>query len=284
MILDNWKLYKYLKELIIISTEYIYGFTVFVQEAAKVPFQGLLIHINGPGLYVNANAGGYCWVYFKDKQNDLFFLQIPLGQAYSKHLQSIGYTKTSPSNLKVIREKAEVVKLLNIPNFIRRFAVDSGYQAFDDIYIEKYATGVSSLCFKCYNDVLFQESPVFQATKVSFGGYYFDGYFCITLINEFFPNLQDLYLGRTIRLESISLPHNSLPQLIHFSSEVRQHDCFWPSLLEAAPKLMFIHTNHIPHNYCEINQQRSLLQFMPHRDIYGNSTDIHDLTGFNRSL
>ncbi|KAJ9050546.1 hypothetical protein DSO57_1013559 [Entomophthora muscae] len=98
------------------------------------------------------------------------------------------------------------------------------------------------------------------------------------------PNLQNLYISTTISLETIPLLHGSLPQIIHFFSKVPQHASFWQKLMDGAPKLQYIHTNHIPHNVLEIKNQQPCLQFIPYQDIYRNSSDILDQTGFNKYL
>ncbi|KAJ9079596.1 hypothetical protein DSO57_1033766 [Entomophthora muscae] len=70
------------------------------------------------------------------------------------------------------------------------------------------------------------------------------------------------------------------PHLIHLSSKLPQAEEFWPRLLEAAPKLKYIHTNYKPLNLLELKNQRPSLKFMPYQDIFGESSELAEFIHF----
>ncbi|KAJ9090471.1 hypothetical protein DSO57_1001929 [Entomophthora muscae] len=176
---------------------------------------------------------------------------------------------------------------MKMPGFVAHFSVFSGY-CQSDIFMDKYAPNFPSLHFNCYNNIIHCESP-YQATKVSFGKGSYEGEYLDNLTSDRFPNLQNLYISDTIKPENyfnlyrpktFSLPIEFFPHLIHFSSKAPQAEEFWPKLLDAAPKLQYIHTDYRPHNLLELTNQRLFLQFMPYQDIFGESGYIHYMPEF----
>ncbi|KAJ9069531.1 hypothetical protein DSO57_1017690 [Entomophthora muscae] len=228
----------------------------------------------------------HLWESFSQEGCD-FYLRMPLSPAFLKHIASVGITHHKGYlvfNTQDVYEESELKKLAKIPGFVDHLFLTGSDQVPDDCF-EEYALNIPSLHFYYVCDFLENESWIFHATKVAFEGrmdFYPISFF--KHASAKLPNLQNLYISTTISLETIPLLHGSLPQLIHFFSKVPQHAYFWPKLMDAAPKLRHIHTNHIPHSVLEIENRRPCLQFMPYQDIYGNSSKILDQTGFKKYL
>ncbi|KAJ9057229.1 hypothetical protein DSO57_1024673 [Entomophthora muscae] len=188
-------------------------------------------------------------------------------------------------------------KILKMPDFVEHFTACSSYCEPDN-FMDEYAPNFPSLHFNCDNDILNDESP-YQATKVSFGMESYDGSNLHNFTSDRFPNLQNLYISDTIPKEGyflsqsytggdlqkkpFSLASGFFPRLTRFSSKAPQADWFWPKLLEAAPKLQYIHTNYKPLNLLELKSQRPFLQFMPYQDIFGESGYVHYMPEFTYS-
>ncbi|KAJ9069528.1 hypothetical protein DSO57_1017687 [Entomophthora muscae] len=225
------------------------------------------------------------WEYFYQEEC-YFYLRMPLSPAFLKHIASVGITHHNGHlvfNIQDFYERAELKKLAKIPGFVDHLFLSGSNYGTDDCF-EEYAINIPSLHFYYVDDFLASKSWIFHATKVAFGQRDFYPISFFKHAGAKLPNLQNLYISTTIPLETIPLLHGLLPQLIHLFSKVPQHASFWPKLMDAAPKLQYIHTNHIPHSVLEIENRRPCLQFMPYQDIYGTGSNILDQTGFKKYL
>ncbi|KAJ9066443.1 hypothetical protein DSO57_1009428 [Entomophthora muscae] len=278
-ILENWQHFKDLKKLFICSSSLWYGLFDTVQKSKEVPFEVIAIS-NDYEYYLNSRNLNHAWLYYIGSDYQLS-LRVPYGLEYIEYMESIGLTGGLSFSTTFLEEEAHVDKLLNIPYLVEHLTVKGQSEALSEFYHKPYTTSIPSICL-CSDDD-FCETLVWQATKVSFEGYVnYENLFA--LANHSLPNLQKLYITGIIPQEIFPSLQGSFPQLIHFFSKSCQMDCFWPKLLEAAPKLMFIHTDYMPSNVLDIEKQRSLLQFMPYQNIFGNSGYLDDLTEFNKDL
>ncbi|KAJ9068090.1 hypothetical protein DSO57_1032150 [Entomophthora muscae] len=286
---ENWQLQSGPKRLIIDLKYLGYDLDKLNQEASKLPYEIILLFKDQHKLQLGAKNLTHTWVYFKVR-NCYFYLRLPHGPGYSENMESIGLSDVSSQNLIVIWSERVFEKILKIPDFVDHFSVFSGY-CQSDVFMDIYAPNFPSLHFNCYNDIIRYESP-YQATKVSFGKGSYDGSKIYNLTSDRFPNLQNLYISDTIkpknyfnpyRPKPFSLSIEFFPHLIHFSSKAPQAEEFWPKLLDAAPKLQYIHTDYKPLNLLELEKQRPFLQFMPYQDIFGESGDIHYMSEFTYS-
>ncbi|KAJ9053688.1 hypothetical protein DSO57_1021868 [Entomophthora muscae] len=278
-ILENWKLLKDLKKLFISSYSLRYDLLNTVQKSKEVPFEVIVVDSDYK-YHLNLKNLNHVWLHYIDSDCQLS-LRVPFGPEYMEYMESIGLNDGLSFSTTFLEEEAHVEKLLNIPDLVEHLTTKGRSEALSEFYHKPYTTSIPSICF-CSDDD-FCEPLVWQATKVSFEGYVnYETLFA--LANHSLPNLQELYITGIIPQEIFSSLQGSFPQLIHFFSKDCQMDCFWPKLLEAAPKLMFIHTDYIPPNVLDIEKQQSLLQFMPYQNIFGNSGYLDDLTEFNKDL
>ncbi|KAJ9064851.1 hypothetical protein DSO57_1025957 [Entomophthora muscae] len=275
------------KRLIIDAKYPAYVLDKLNQEACKLPNEIILLYDDRHKLQLNAKNLTHTWVYFK-RDYCHFYLRLPHGPGYSENMKSIGLSDVSSQNLIVIWSGRVFEKILKMPDFVEHFTACFDH-CTSDIFTDEYAPNFPSLHFNCNSEFLNCKSPC-QATKVSFGKGSTHGSTLYYLTCDRFSNLQNLYISDTIQLENryssfhrpkpFSLSIDFFPHLIRFSSKAPQADWFWPKLLQAAPKLQYIHTNYRPGNVLEIEKQRPLLQFMPYQDIFGESGDIHYMPEF----
>ncbi|KAJ9064848.1 hypothetical protein DSO57_1025954 [Entomophthora muscae] len=283
---DNWEPCRGLKKLIVNS---LFTFGDLNQILSKVPFEVEYITREGGILPLNTTRGNHTWVYIFIGKRYHFYLRLPHSPGYSKNMKSIGLSDVSSRSFIVIEEEHVFESIMKIPDFVDYFTVYT-HNNRTHIFIEKYAPKFPSLHFYCCEDILYREGLSYQAASVSLGYDSFDGRNLSNLTSDRFPNLQNLYVSDTIRLEThyniLHGPGNSplaidfFPHLIRFSSKAPQAEGFWPRLLEAAPKLQYIHTNHKPRNLLELKNQRPFLQFMPYQDIFGESGELSEFFNF----
>ncbi|KAJ9053075.1 hypothetical protein DSO57_1027684 [Entomophthora muscae] len=254
------------------------------QESSDVPFEAVFIDLDGDEVPLNAKARNCGWSYLTDGPFDCDQLRLHLGPSYSKNMASIGLKNSLGFNLKVLENINQFKKIVKIPNFLKHLTVNRCSMFMGSMAAVKLITNIPSLHFQEVDFNFFNEAYVFQATQVSFGNY---GVYESNVFNfeiKHFPNLQKLYISRKIPQETMPLLQGFFPNLILFSSEARQCKHFWLKLLELAPNLQHIHTNHVPRDILDIIEQRPTLRFMPYQNIFGKSGNIYDISKFNKYL
>lgn len=98
----------------------------------------------------------------------------------------------------------------------------------------------------------------------------FPAFLCWT--PEAFPNLQHFYLGNVI--PEPLMRKGVFPKLVHFYTNVDQPDYFWRQLLEAAPELLYIHSDWLLDDVFRFEDLRPALQIVHYRNILGYTSDV----------
>ncbi|KAJ9090474.1 hypothetical protein DSO57_1001932 [Entomophthora muscae] len=281
-LLKNQQLCKNLKKLI-------FGYCKsdlwqeLIQDSAKVSCKVVYAGSSEVRFPLKAESNDYGWVHYTIDNCDDFFFRMPLGQGSKKHVNTFDLPNNLQYNPKMLNEQ-EAIETLKIPNLVDHFILRT-FKSYSGPWppLEEYLQRIPSVQFSYDLWFLYRKSPVWQATKVCFENIECQEEF-FGMIEVCFPNLRNLFINSSFAPEVIPLLKGSLSKLIHFSSEAPQPEHFWVKLLELAPNLQYIHTNHVPPHVLDIQNQRHFLAFLPYQNIHGNSGDLYDFSDFNKHL
>ncbi|KAJ9076347.1 hypothetical protein DSO57_1027163 [Entomophthora muscae] len=183
-------------------------------------------------------------------------------------------------------EAQEILALGALPTPISHCTVVNSNTEENDIDILLGLEQIPSLDivfdFRCGYFELLEEK--FQATKLSLRVVDDEFHNFFYWAHDSFPNLQHFYVSNLVDDDMLPLQTNLFPNLTDFYTRVEQTDIFFTELISAAPKLRYIHADHIPSNLTHLLKQNPLLEFCPYESILRTPGDIKEVSGFNKYL